>query len=48
MDSDDAAAYHDSVVRLPEGWRLAERQLRTLGTEDWNVAMRSVFEGETP
>jgi len=31
--------YHDSVVRLPEGWRIAERQLRTLGVEDWNMEM---------
>lgn len=36
--------YHDSVVRLPEGWRIAERQLRTLGAEDWNVQMHSAFD----
>jgi 3-phenylpropionate/cinnamic acid dioxygenase small subunit len=40
--------YHDSVVRLPDGWRIAERQLRTLGTENWNVAMHPAFEDETP
>ncbi len=40
--------YHDSVVRLPDGWRIAERQLRTLGTEDWNVVMHSALEGEAP
>lgn len=38
--------YHDSVVRLPDGWRIAERQLRTLGTDDWNVVMHSALEGE--
>jgi 3-phenylpropionate/cinnamic acid dioxygenase small subunit len=37
--------YHDSVVRLPEGWRIAERQLRTLGAEDWNVEMHSALDG---
>jgi 3-phenylpropionate/cinnamic acid dioxygenase small subunit len=37
--------YRDSVVRLPEGWRIAERQLRTLGTEDWNVEMYSSLDG---
>jgi SnoaL-like protein len=40
--------YHDSVVRLPGGWQIAKRQLRTLGTEDWNVEMHSAFEGEAP
>jgi 3-phenylpropionate/cinnamic acid dioxygenase small subunit len=40
--------YHDSVVRLPDGWRIAERQLRTLGTEEWNVVMHSALEGEAP
>jgi hypothetical protein len=39
--------YHDAVVRLPEGWRIAARQLRTLGTEDWNVEMHSALEGGT-
>ena len=29
------------VVRRPEGWRIAERQLRALGVEDWNVEMHS-------
>jgi 3-phenylpropionate/cinnamic acid dioxygenase small subunit len=38
--------YHDSVVRLPEGWRIAERQLRALGTEDWNMEMHSALEKE--
>lgn len=40
--------YHDSVVRLPDGWRIAERRLRILGTEDWTVAMHSSLEGEGP
>ena len=31
--------YHDAVVRLPEGWRIAERRLRALGTQDWNMEM---------
>ena len=38
--------YHDKVVRLPEGWRIAERQLRALGAEDWNVEMHSALDGE--
>jgi hypothetical protein len=38
--------YHDSVVRLPEGWRIAERQLRILGVEDWNMEMHSALDGE--
>jgi len=38
--------YHDSVVRLPEGWRIAERQLRALGGEDWNMEMHSALGGE--
>jgi 3-phenylpropionate/cinnamic acid dioxygenase small subunit len=38
--------YHDTVTRLPEGWRIAERQLRTLGTDDWDAVMHSAFEGE--
>jgi 3-phenylpropionate/cinnamic acid dioxygenase small subunit len=40
--------YHDSMVRLPEGWRIAERQLRTLGTEDWNMEMHSALKGKAP
>lgn len=40
--------YHDSVVRLAGGWRIAERQLRALGTEDWNGEMHSDLEGEAP
>jgi ketosteroid isomerase-like protein len=28
--------YHDSVVRTREGWRIATRQLRVLGVEDWH------------
>ncbi len=40
--------YHDAVVRHPDGWRIAERRLRTLGTEDWGVVMHSAFEGDAP
>lgn len=39
--------YHDAVVRLPEGWRIAERQLRTLGVEDWTMEMHSALDGDT-
>ena len=39
--------YHDSVARLPEGWRIAERQLRALGAEDWNVEMHSALDEES-
>jgi hypothetical protein len=35
--------YHDSVVRLPEGWRIAQRQLRVLGVEDWDMEMHSAL-----
>jgi 3-phenylpropionate/cinnamic acid dioxygenase small subunit len=38
--------YHDSMVRRPEGWRIAERQLRTLGAEDWNMEMHPALTGE--
>jgi hypothetical protein len=27
--------YHDALVRLAQGWRIATRQLRVLGVEDW-------------
>jgi hypothetical protein len=40
--------YHDSVVHLPDGWRIAERQLRTLGSEDWNVVMHPALEDGAP
>ena len=40
--------YHDSVVRGPGGWRIAERQLRVLGTENWVGVMHSAIEGEGP
>jgi hypothetical protein len=36
--------YHDLVVRLPDGWRFAERQLRALGTENWNMEMHSALD----
>jgi hypothetical protein len=38
--------YHDSVVRLPEGWRIAARQLRALGSEDWDSEMHPALDGE--
>jgi hypothetical protein len=38
--------YYDSVVRLAGGWCFAERQLRTLGTENWNAEMHSDLEEE--
>jgi 3-phenylpropionate/cinnamic acid dioxygenase small subunit len=28
--------YHDTVERCPDGWRIATRQLRVLGVEDWD------------
>ena len=34
------------VVRLPEGWRIAARQLRTLGTENWDAEMHAALEGD--
>jgi hypothetical protein len=30
--------YHDVVVRTPDGWRFAERQLRVAGSQDWDMA----------
>ncbi len=38
--------YHDTVVRHPEGWRIANRQLRVLGVEDWDVAWHPALDGE--
>ena len=29
--------YHDVAVRTPEGWRLAERQLRIAGNQGWAI-----------
>jgi ketosteroid isomerase-like protein len=40
--------YHDAVVHLADGWRIAERQLRTLGTENWDAVMHSAVESEAP
>ncbi len=34
--------YHDVVVRVPAGWRIAHRQLRVLGTENWQMEMHPV------
>ena len=30
-------AYYDVVVRNPEGWRFARRQLRVAGSENWDA-----------
>ena len=38
--------YHDVVMRQPEGWRIANRQLRVLGVEDWDVEWHPALEGE--
>jgi ketosteroid isomerase-like protein len=29
--------YHDTVERTPGGWRIAARQLRVYGVEDWDI-----------
>jgi hypothetical protein len=36
--------YHDAVVRLSEGWFIARRQLRVLGTENWPMEMHSAID----
>jgi len=38
--------YHDTVVRLSEGWRIAHRQLRVLGVEEWPMEMHLALGGE--
>ena len=38
--------YHDTVVRLSEGWRIAYRQLRILGAEDWPMEMHPAVEAD--
>jgi len=38
--------YHDVAVRTPEGWRLAERQLRVAGTENWEVEWHPLTEAD--
>jgi hypothetical protein len=38
--------YHDSVVRTPEGWRIATRQLRVLGVEDWDSKWHQALEAQ--
>jgi 3-phenylpropionate/cinnamic acid dioxygenase small subunit len=32
--------YHDSVTRTAEGWRIATRELRVLGVENWHSNWR--------
>jgi 3-phenylpropionate/cinnamic acid dioxygenase small subunit len=29
--------YHDTVVRQSEGWRIARRELRVVGVDDWDA-----------
>jgi 3-phenylpropionate/cinnamic acid dioxygenase small subunit len=36
--------YHDTVVRLSEGWRIAHRQLRVLGAADWPMEMHPAID----
>ena len=36
--------YRDTVVRVPDGWRIAYRQLRVLGTGDWQMEMHPAVE----
>ncbi len=38
--------YHDSVVRDGDGWRIATRQLRVLGVEDWHSNWHQAVEVE--
>jgi hypothetical protein len=38
--------YHDTVVRLPEGWRIAYRQLRVMGVEDWQMEMHPAVDAD--
>jgi 3-phenylpropionate/cinnamic acid dioxygenase small subunit len=38
--------YHDTVERCPDGWRIATRQLRVLGVEDWDSDWRPAVEGD--
>lgn len=39
--------YHDVAVRTPDGWRIAERQLRIAGNESWPVAWNPLIDGPT-
>jgi ketosteroid isomerase-like protein len=38
--------YHDSVVREPDRWRIATRQLRVLGAEGWHSNWHQALDGE--
>ena len=40
--------YHDTVERGPEGWRIATRQLRVLGVEDWDADWLPSVEADGP
>jgi len=37
-------AYYDDVVRTPEGWRFAKRQLRVGGSENWDRPWHPIAE----
>jgi 3-phenylpropionate/cinnamic acid dioxygenase small subunit len=37
-------AYYDVVVRTPEGWRFAERQLRVAGSENYDVEWHPILD----
>ncbi len=38
--------YHDTVVRALGGWRIANRQLRVLGVEDWDREWHPALGGD--
>jgi 3-phenylpropionate/cinnamic acid dioxygenase small subunit len=38
--------YHDIVERCTDGWRIATRQLRVLGVEDWDSDWHPAVEGD--
>jgi uncharacterized protein (TIGR02118 family) len=38
--------YHDLAVRTPDGWRLAERQLRVAGSEQWPAQWHPLVDSE--
>ncbi len=39
-------AYRDVVVRTPDGWRFASRQLRVAGQEGWDIDWRPLVDPE--
>jgi hypothetical protein len=36
--------YHDTVERGPDRWLISTRQLRVLGSEDWDMAMHPAID----